>query len=125
MSLAGRWRIVEMELWAQEDVDLVGPAFMELGRDGIGSFAFIAVEGQMDCRDAPRGQRPGIEFSWEGRDDCDPASGRGWAAVADDGSLHGRIYFHLGDDSGFRAERVAGGARTGAQASAGGPQELR
>ena len=29
MSLVGRWRIVEMEHWAQEDVDLDGPGFME------------------------------------------------------------------------------------------------
>lgn len=125
MRLVGRWRIVEMELWAQEDVDLVGPAFVDLGRDGMGSFAFIAVEGQLDCRDAPRGQRPGVEFSWEGRDDCDSASGRGWAVLADNGSLDGRIYFHLGDDSGFRAERATSEARTGAQASAGDQPEPR
>ena len=31
--------------------------------------------------------------------------GRGWAALQDDGSLGGRIYFHLGDASSFRAER--------------------
>ena len=47
----GGWRIVEMELWAQEDVDLVVPAFLKLGGDGIGSFAFIAVAGQIDCRE--------------------------------------------------------------------------
>jgi len=32
--------------------------------------------------------------------------GRGWAVLADDGSLRGHLYFHLGDDSGFRAVRV-------------------
>jgi hypothetical protein len=31
---------------------------------------------------------------------------RGWAVLADDGSLQGLLYFHLGDDSGFRAVRV-------------------
>lgn len=108
-----------MELWDKEAMDLVGPAFIELGAGGMGSFGFIAVEGQLDCRAAPRDGRPGVEFSWEGRDDCDPASARGWAALADDGSLHGRIYFHLEDDSGFRAARFADGAR------AGGSPELR
>ena len=34
-----------------------------------------------------------------------PASGRGWATLNPDGTLVGHIYFHLGDDSGFRAER--------------------
>jgi hypothetical protein len=31
--------------------------------------------------------------------------GRGWAALSCDGTLEGHIYFHLGDDSAFRAER--------------------
>lgn len=60
----------------------------------------------MDCHATPRDSRPGVEFSWEGNDGCDPATGRGWAVQERDGSLRGRIYFHLGDDSGFRAERV-------------------
>ena len=34
------------------------------------------------------------------------AGRRGWAILADDGSLQGHLYFHLGDDSGFRAVRV-------------------
>jgi hypothetical protein len=47
-----------------------------------------------------------VEFTWEGNDESDPASGRGWAALEEDGSLRGHIYFHLGDDSGFRAVRA-------------------
>jgi hypothetical protein len=103
LSIAGRWRITEMELWDQEAMDLVEPAFIEFGEDETGNFGFIAVRGWMDCRDAPRDGRPGVEFSWEGNDDCDPACGRGWAALKADGSLHGHIYFHLGDDSDFHA----------------------
>jgi len=48
-----------------------------------------------------------VEFSWEGNDQCDPASGRGWAVLEKDGSLCGRIFFHLGRDSGFTAVRGA------------------
>jgi hypothetical protein len=102
--LTGRWRILEMDLWDREALDLVAPAFMEFRPDRTGSFGFIAVTGWMDCRCAGNG-RSGIEFSWEGTDEGDQVSGRGWAALQDDGSLHGRIYFHLGDESGFRAER--------------------
>jgi hypothetical protein len=93
-----------MDLWDRDALDLVAPAFMEFRPDRTGSFGFIAVRGWMDCRSAGSG-RSGIEFSWEGTDEGDQVSGRGWAALQDDGSLHGRIYFHLGDDSGFRAER--------------------
>ena len=106
-ALVGRWRIVEMELWAQEDVDLVAPGYIEFEPDHMGSLRFIAVQGGLDWRDAPRNGRPGVEFSWEGFDECDPATGRGWAVVEEDGSLRGHIFFHLGDDSGFRAERRA------------------
>ena len=62
MSVAGRWRIMETELWDREALDLVGPAFIEFGEDGSGSFGFIAVQGWMDCREAPRDGRPGVEF---------------------------------------------------------------
>lgn len=106
MSIVGRWRIVQTEIWDLEALDLVEPAFIEFGEDEMGRFGFIAVEGWMDCRHAERDGRPAVEFSWEGRDDCDPASGRGWAALERDGSLCGRIHFHLGDDSGFRAVRT-------------------
>lgn len=98
-----------MELWAQEDVDLVGPGFIEFGDDGLGRFGFIAVEGSMDCHEEPTDGRPGVGFTWDGSDDCDHASGRGWAVLEEDGSLSGRIHFHLGDDSGFRATRFEDG----------------
>src|SRR4051794_21130047 len=105
MKIDGPWRIVEMELWDQEAIDLLGPAFIEIGRGHNGSFRFIAVEGSMDVRRVESGPSPRIEFSWEGADEYDPASGRGWAAIASDGSLSGRIYIHGGDDSAFRAVR--------------------
>jgi hypothetical protein len=103
VKIKGRWRIVEMELWDEDAIDLVGSAFIELHDDDQGRFRFIAVEGWMDVRDVERDGRPAIEFSWEGNDEMDPASGRGWATVGADGSLEGRSYFHMGDDSSFRA----------------------
>ena len=106
-SVAGMWRIVEMELCHRDDLDLIGPAFIEFVANGSGHFAFIAVEASLDCRDAPREGRPGVEFSWDGNDEGDPVTGRGWAALADDGTLQGHIYFHLGDDSDFRATPFA------------------
>lgn len=104
--LMGRWRITEMDLWEHDDVDLVAPGFVEFGEDHRGSLGFIAVQGGIDWREAPRDGLPGAEFTWEGFDEGDPVNGRGWAAVEEGGSLLGRIYLHLGDDSGFRAERM-------------------
>ncbi len=98
MSVTGRWRITEMDMWDREAIDLVQPGFIEFTGDGYGRLGFIAV-----CRDVTRDGRPGVEFSWQGHDEYDPASGRGWAALNPDGSLDGHIYFHLGDESAFRA----------------------
>jgi hypothetical protein len=109
MDLVGRRRILEMDLWDRDALDLVGPAFIDFGRDGTGRFGFIAVEGWMDCRQVEIDGRPGVEFTWDGTDEGDHVSGRGAATLQDDGSLHGHIYFHLGDDSGFRASRVETG----------------
>lgn len=92
-----------MDMWDQEAIDLVAPGFIEFGTNRIGEFGFIAVRGQMDCRQGERGERDRVEFSWQGDDDGDEVSGRGWAVLADDGSLQGHLYIHLGDDSGFRA----------------------
>lgn len=105
MSFAGRWRIVEMELWDKDAIDLLGPGFIEIRDDDQGSFRFIAVEATIDIRDVERDGRVGIEFSWEGSNEFDPASGRGWATLSPDGSLEGRIFFHMGDDSSFVAVR--------------------
>ena len=105
-SVIGRWRITEMENWDQEAVDLVQPGFIEFDDDGLGGLGFIAVTGELDWREADRDGRPGVEFSWQGSDEGDDVSGRGWTALNRDGTLEGHIYFHLGDDSAFRAERT-------------------
>lgn len=104
-SIAGRWRIVDMELWDVDALDLLGPAYIEFDRKGTGSFRFIAVEGWMDVRPAGHLGPTGVEFSWEGENENDSACGRGWAVVSDEGALTGRIFLHLGDDSAFKAVR--------------------
>jgi hypothetical protein len=79
--LMGRSRITEMDLWEQDDIDLMAPGFVEFGEDRRGSLGFIAVQGGIDWRDAPSDGLPGAEFTWEGFDEGDPVNGRGWAAV--------------------------------------------
>jgi len=106
-GLIGRWRIVEMDLWDRDALDLVAPAYFELRGNGRGCFGFIAVEGDLDCRYTDADGRPRVEFTWEGDDEGDPRSGRGWAELESDGALRGRFFFHAGDDSGFVAVREA------------------
>lgn len=93
-----------MDLWDRDAIDLVGPAILTVNRDGTGHASFIAVEGALDCRfRTDPTEDLSAEFTWEGSDDGEPVSGRGWLRLDPDGTLAGHIYFHLGDDSGFRA----------------------
>jgi hypothetical protein len=103
-AFKGRWRIAEMDVWDNPDLDLIEPAHITFEGDNDGSFAFVAVTGKLDVRYGARDGSACAEFSWEGFDDNDPASGRGWAALGTAGRLVGHIFIHNGDDSGFVAE---------------------
>jgi len=94
----GKWRIVWMEMWDQDFVDMEVLGHFTFAKDGRGSFQFGLVQGDMDCR--VRDDR--VEFSWIGNDEMDEASGRGFARI-ENGALIGRIFIHQGDDSEFRA----------------------
>lgn len=101
----GKWRITEMELWDKEYIDLVAPGHFIFNKDGLGHFQFGTVEGEIDYRIEEVGGINRIEFSWEGQSEYDPVSGRGWASI-DGEELVGRLYFHLGDDSWFKAKKL-------------------
>jgi hypothetical protein len=101
-----------MELWTAEDLDLLGPARLTLERDGLGDMRFLAIEAGLDYRVVQRDGRPGVEFSFDGSDEGDRISGRGWAVLEGD-HLQGRIFLHHGDDSGFTAQRSERAARRG------------
>jgi hypothetical protein len=46
----------------------------------------------MDCQSGQRDGRPRVEFTWEGDDAGDPASGRGWAALDEDAPARRRFH---------------------------------
>jgi hypothetical protein len=58
MSMTGAWRIVEMDLWDAEAIDLLGPGYIQFGADRTGRFRFIAVEAWMDCHSGQRDGSP-------------------------------------------------------------------
>ena len=105
-DIIGNWQIVEMDLWDLDAIELLGPASIELDINGTGRLRFIAVEGYIDWKRDAQGRDRRVDFTWDGHDEGDPVSGRGSIEVDQDGSLCGHIYFHLGDDSGFRAIRT-------------------
>ena len=100
----GRWRITSMEMWGQDFVDAEVEGFIEFGPNGLGSFQFGYVSGEIDYRDGTRDGKPSVEWSWDGNDEMDPAKGRGWAVI-DGSEIHGLLAFHQGDESEFVAIR--------------------
>ena len=60
--------------------------------------------GDIDYRVVEQDGKTGVEFSWDGNDEMDPAQGRGWA-VLDGNEIEGRLFIHRGDESAFRAVR--------------------
>jgi hypothetical protein len=42
-KLLGRWRIVEADLWDRDYLDMVEPAYLQIGRDGWAEFALGCV----------------------------------------------------------------------------------
>ncbi|XXF78601.1 hypothetical protein P2318_02250 [Myxococcaceae bacterium GXIMD 01537] len=110
-AIRGRYRITSSEHWDSDALDLMEPAFIHFGEEQHGEFRMIAVQGDIDYRHTTREDRPAVEFSWEGLDELDEVSGRGWAVVDDDGTLSGRLFFHEGDDSAFTAKPEATRAR--------------
>jgi hypothetical protein len=97
VSVLGRWRVVETPGY---DMAVAG-AYILLDESG-GEFAFDCLTGSIygTC------ESDTVEFSWEGNDEMEPASGDGWAELQKDGSLEGEICLHNGDDIPFVARRA-------------------
>ena len=101
----GKWRIIEMDQWGQDFINADVQGYITFSNKGIGEFQFGYVYGYIDYRPSKLAAGDSIEFSWEGNDEMDPALGRGTATIQK-GELVGCIYFHQGDESGFKAVRV-------------------
>ena len=101
----GTWRIKETEIWDEDYINLVRPGQIKISKNGIGSLRFGTVQAELDCKTNQIGEDERIEFTFEGSDEGDSCLGRGWATI-DGSEMKGRIYFHLGDDSGFKAVKM-------------------
>jgi len=104
-AFIGRWRIVETDVWDNDFLDEVEEAHITFQGGSDGEIAFGALSGSLDVRYGSRDGSACAEFSWEGFDENDAASGRGWATLGTASRLVGHIYIHKGDDSAFLCER--------------------
>jgi hypothetical protein len=98
-ALIGRWRIVEMDLWDADYIDMLGPGHIQFDPDG-GHMAFGAVQIGLDCHYGT----DSVHFTFQGHDEMTEVSGDGDADLQPDGTLAGEIRFHLGDEASFIAK---------------------
>ncbi len=106
MNYNGRWHITEMEQWDEDYLNMEVEAFIEIGSDGMGEFQCGLVSGQIDGEIVRDGSDERFEFTWDGNDESDPASGGGWLRLKGEDLLEGRIKLHLGDSSRLLAKRI-------------------
>jgi hypothetical protein len=99
----GKWRIVSTDVW--DELDDLGPAQITFGPGRAGELNVIAISASVDYRVGVRDGVPIVEFSWEGDDDGQRTSGRGWAR-RDRRGLVGRLFIHEGDEAEFVAKRL-------------------
>ncbi|WP_419421635.1 hypothetical protein ACNVED_16805 (plasmid) [Legionella sp. D16C41] len=97
----GKWKIVEMDAWDLEFIDLVEPGYIEFNSQMSGEFHFGCIYANMYY--VLNNHK--IEFTFEGDDEGNEISGRGWV-IYKDNELHGHIFFHQGDESGFIARLI-------------------
>ena len=101
-QLIGRWRITKADLWDRDYLDLVEPAYLQIGRDGRAEFAFGALTagGEIEY------SRTTVFFRWNGFDEGDEISGEASAELNDDGSIKIALSFDNGDDAKLVACRI-------------------
>jgi len=104
--LVGIWRIIHMDDFDKRDIDMEVPAYMKVEDGGSGEFQFILVFGNT-CGVFKMAEKGAIfDFTWEGNDECDEASGDGWINTEDGKEGAGEIRIHNGDKYGFLVRKV-------------------
>ena len=103
-ELEGTWHIYEMEAWDEDYFNMEVQEFIEIMPKYTGYFQFGLVRGSLDMDEIDGDGR--IDFTWNGADENDEASGGGWLKLKDKNTLEGKIKFHEGDSSTLLAKRV-------------------
>ena len=106
MKFTGLWHIQDMEMWDEDYFNMEVQAYLQINSKGLGDFQFGLVSGHLDGEIVRGDSDESFEFTWEGMDELDPVAGSGWLRLADKDTVEGRIKFHLGDSSTFRAKRA-------------------
>jgi hypothetical protein len=102
----GKWRIFQMEVWGKDYFDMEVKAYISIDSRTTGEFQFSLVNCSIDGEIVKYRDGNRFEFTWDGNDECDPASGSGRVKLIGKNLLDGTIKFHKGGSSTFQARRV-------------------
>jgi hypothetical protein len=108
MSFTGKWHIYEMEQWDEDYFNMDVQAYIEIKPDNRGFFQFGMVSGDMDGRIIDYSDVKRFDFTWDGNDECDHASGSGWVIIKKKDMIEGEFRVHNSDSSTFLARRAKG-----------------
>ena len=97
-----KWYISEMELWDKDYIDEEVKGYFLFDENNQGEFHFGYIHGYMDCKYIAKDKNIIVEFSWNGNDETDLSSGRGYATI-EDNMIKGKIFIHNADNSEFIA----------------------
>ena len=81
--IINRWRIVGAEVWDRSHLDLAGPAYLQIGRDGWAEFVVGAAQAGGELEYA----KTAVFFRWQGFEEGDEISGQATGELQDDGTI--------------------------------------
>jgi len=99
MIMQGQWRIIGLEVWDKDFLDLMGQARITIDASGQGEFFFGCVNGAFSAL----GVEGSLVSRWTGNDEMEEASGEISMDLEPDGSLTGEICLDDGDEAEFHA----------------------
>lgn len=106
MNFIGTWHIYRMEMWDEDYFNMEVQAYITVNENGFGRFQFGLVSCSLNGKNVDREGQCRFEFSFEGNDECDPASGFGWFIQENKNKIKGQFRFHQDDSSTFLARKV-------------------
>jgi len=104
-GFTGRWRILSMDRWGKDYLDLIAEAHLTFRGATDGNIAFGTLEGSLEVVYVACEQSFRAVFSWKGEDGADDVSGSGWAVLETDGRLVGNFHIEGSDVWAFVCER--------------------
>jgi hypothetical protein len=105
-KFTGTWHIEAMDMWDEDYFNMEVQAYITIAKNNGGEFQFGLVTGMIDGEINKTASGEVLEFTWDGSDECDEASGSGWLKLKDKATMEGKIKLHHGDSSLFSAKRA-------------------